>query len=241
MKNTTLTDRETRRFQSQIDLENIGSSGQEKIKNARILVIGAGGKGTSALKTLISAGVGFIGVSDDTLVQEETLARQSLYNDNDIGKQMAIVSKQYLQTRNNLTNIKVHNIRLNSDNISKVIEDYNVLIDATNNFTSHYSINEASVNTKKPMIFGNITNNMSYITTLNNTRNIELKEILKTTKEIKDGNDADRSTPLIVVNSITGVIMANEAIRIVLELPSQLNDNLLIIKLSDYSFSLQPY
>lgn len=239
MESSNISEREVRRFAHQINFEGIGLAGQEKIKNSRILVVGAGGKGTSAMKSLISAGVGFLGVSDDTLIQEETLSRQSLYNDTDIGKQKAIVSKQYLQNRNKLTQIKVHNIRLTSGNLKKIVELYDLIIDATNNFESHYAICEAAIISNKPLVFGHIENNISFFTTIGINSTTDLKTLLS-----KDGlfrkEDSDVSSPVILVNSLSGTILANEAISIILEKPSQLESNLLKIKLSNYSFDLAP-
>jgi molybdopterin/thiamine biosynthesis adenylyltransferase len=166
MENKVLSEREIRRFQPQIKLEGFGLEGQKKIKKSRVLVIGAGGKGTACMKALIGAGVGFLGVSDDSLVQETTLSRQSLYNDNDIGKQKAIVTKQYLQARNRLTDIKVHNIRLTSENLNKTLSQYDLIVDATNTFSSHYAICEASAQANKTLVFGHIGNNKGYITTI---------------------------------------------------------------------------
>jgi len=238
MENNTLSERELRRYKNQMELDGIGEEGQRRLKKAKILVIGAGGKGTSTLKNLMTAGVGYIGVSDDTLVQEDTLGRQSLYNDNDIGKQKAIVSKQYLQARNRFTQIKVHNIRLIPENLSKVITQYNVLVDATNNFESHYAIGTAARQENIPLIVGHIANNKIYISAPK-FADKAIQDILNA-KQIK-GDKLDSQTPIVVVNSFAGNLLANEAIKIILEKPSQLNSNLLIIKLSDYSFTFQPH
>jgi adenylyltransferase/sulfurtransferase len=240
MHSEILSERELRRFKPQTDLKGIGLEGQETIKKAKILVVGAGGKGTAAMKALISAGVGYLGVSDDTLVQEDTLSRQSLYNDNDIGKQKAIVSKQYLRARNGLTEIKVHNIRLTAENLNKIISAYNLIIDATNDFESHVPIREAAKMGGKALIFGHINNNKLYISTILPGNEKPLHEIIPPQDKL-DAEDEDQDTAVIIINSLAGTMLANEAIKTVLNKPSQLKDNLLIIKLSDYSFALQPY
>jgi molybdopterin-synthase adenylyltransferase len=238
MENKTLTNREIRRFQPQIDLQEIGQLGQGEIKNSRILVVGSGGKGTAALKALIGAGVGYLGVSDDTLIEEETLSRQSLFSDNDLGKQKAIVAKQYLQERNQLTQIKVHNIRLTTDNLSKVISQYDIIVDATNNFDSHYAISEATILAKKPMVFGHIENNVIYLSQFSADQKKSLKELMPE-PTVFSREDQDSGTPIIIVNAIAGNLMANEAIKLILGQPSQLSKKMLKIKLSDYSFNFQ--
>lgn len=238
MDNDVLSERERRRYEQQILIEGIGEKGQEKIKLSRILVIGAGGKGTSALKNLITAGVGYIGVSDDSLIQEDTLGRQSLYGDNDIGKQKAIVSKQYLQARNTNTNIKVHNIRLTAVNLNAVLEDYHVIIDATNNIDSHYSISQAALLTNKPVVYSAIRNNTGLITTLNYNNNATLKEILSSENSI-DTNPTDNISPVVLINTLTGTYAAAEALKIVLGETTELSDNFLIIDAANYSLKLK--
>lgn len=238
MENEVLSTREFRRYEQQTSIKGIGEKGQEKLKLSRILVVGAGGKGTSALKNLITSGVGYVGVSDDTLIQEDTLGRQSLYGDNDIGKQKAIVSKQYLQARNAHTTIKVHNIRLNAENLNKVIEDYHVIIDATNNLDSHYAINEAAINANKPVVFSAIKDNKGILTTLNYNNNKVLKEILPNENAI-DFGAPDSISPVVIINTLTGTLAAAEALKVILGKASELSDNFLIINASDYSLTLK--
>lgn len=236
MADEILSTRELRRYEQQIILDNIGEKGQEKIKLSRVLVIGAGGKGTSALKNLITAGVGYIGVSDDSLVQEDTLGRQSLFGDNDVGKQKAIVSKQYLRARNSFTEIKVHNIRMTSDNLNKVIEDYHLIIDATNNYDSHYAISKAAIELNKPVVFSAIKGNKGIITTLNYMNKKSLQEALPDENAI-NLRAPDLSTPVVIVNSITGGLMASEALKVILGQKSILCEKFLVFDASNYTFN----
>lgn len=239
MSHKSLSSREERRYKSQIALKEIGEKGQEKIKNSRVLIIGAGGKGNMALTNLITAGVGKIGICDDRIINEESLSKQCLYGDNDIGKQKAIVSKQYLQSRNQFTSIKVHNILLSPENLNKIIHDYDVLIDATNDFETHFSIADAAFEAQIPLVFGSIIKNKTLVKVLNVTNKQTLGEIFKDQTPIDVGEE-DGATPIVITNSITGVILANETIKIILNQPSQLCDNLLIINTSDYSLTIKP-
>jgi adenylyltransferase/sulfurtransferase len=234
MSDEILSQRELRRYQQQTELSEIGIEGQEKIKTARVLVVGAGGKGTSVLKSLITAGVGFVGVSDDTLVQEDTLGRQSLYGDNDIGKQKAIVSKQYLKARNTFTEIKVHNIRLTSENLNKVIQNYHVIVDATNNYDSHYAISKAAVDSGKPLVFSAIRKNKGIITTLNYLNKKDLNEVLPNENKI-DVGEADNTSSLVLVNALTGTIAASEALKIILGKKTTLCNDFLVIDAANYN------
>ena len=238
MEASALSQRELRRYKPQIDFKGIGLGGQEKIKQSRVLVIGAGGKGTSALKALITSGIGYIGISDDTLIQEETLGRQSLYGDNDIGKQKAIVSKQYLRARNQFSEIKVHNIRLTTENLGKIIENYDILIDATNNYQSHYAISESAKLARKSLIFSSIHFNKAIITVLTGESKKTIQDIIPDESSLNlDG--ADNYLPVVIINALTGVVLANEALKLILDMPSQLQSNLLIVNPYDYSFTLR--
>lgn len=235
MADEILSQRELRRYKQQTDLSEIGIEGQERIKLARVLVVGAGGKGTSVLKNLITAGVGYVGVSDDTLVQEDTLGRQSLYGDNDIGKQKAIVSKQYLQARNTFTEIKVHNIRLNAENLNRIIMDYHVIVDATNNYDSHYAISKAAIDSEKPVVFSAIKNNKGIVTTLNYLNKKSLTEVLPDENKIDTG-DPDTVTPVVIVNALTGAVIASEALKVILKKKTTLCEDFLIIDAGNYTF-----
>ncbi len=237
MSDGILSIRELRRYDQQIILDGIGEKGQEKIKLSRVLVIGAGGKGTSVLKNLITAGVGYVGISDDSLVQEDTLGRQSLFGDNDIGKQKAIVSKQYLRTRNSFTEIKVHNIRLTSENLNRIIEGYHLIVDSTNNYDSHYAISKAAIELDKPVVFSAIKNNKGIVTTLNYMNKRSLHEALPDERNL-DLGVPDLSTPVVIVNSITGGLTASEALKIILGQKSLLCEKFLVFDASNYSFSL---
>jgi molybdopterin/thiamine biosynthesis adenylyltransferase len=239
MENSVLSQRELRRYKPQIDFEGIGLQGQVKIKQSKVLVVGAGGKGTTALKTLITAGVGYIGISDDTLIREETLGRQSLYGDNDIGKQKAIVSKQYLKARNQFAEIKVHNIRLTADNLVKVLENYDIIIDATNNFPTHYAISDAAKSMNKPLVFSAIQDNRAIVAVINSQSGKVLKDILADEAKLPL-NGSNTATPAVIINALTGVVLANEALKLILDIPSQLHSSLLVIDALDYSFNFLP-
>src|SRR4030042_272491 len=109
MKSEFLSNRELRIFKHQIDLPSFGIQGQEKIKNSKILVVGAGGKGSFALQNLAVAGIGSIGICDNHIVEETTLPRQTLYGNGDLGKQKAIIAKEKLIVNNAMIIVSVFN------------------------------------------------------------------------------------------------------------------------------------
>lgn len=238
MSEKLLTIREERRYENQIALEGFGRKGQELLKQAKVLVIGAGGKGTTTLKNLITAGIGNLGVCDDKLVNEDSLSKQSLFGDNDVGKQKAIVVKQYLQTKNQFTNINVHNIQATSQNLPNIIANYDIVVDSTNSFETHLVIASAAKSEKKPLVLGNIHKNKSIVKVFTNEGK-SFAEIFSGHKFVDIG-ESDILTPVVIINSLTGTVLANEVVNIILNRPSQLIDNMLIINVSDYTFGLQP-
>lgn len=240
IQSNILSTREIRRYQNQIQLSGIGLEGQEKIKQSKILIVGAGGKGTAALQSLVIAGVGYIGICDDKLVDEEDFSKQNLYGDLDIGKQKAIVSKQYLQLQNGFTTIKVHNIKLTSDALLSVIENYSVIIDATSDIETHVMLAQASAKYNKPCIFGTIIDNKPFIFGLKNSE-MQIDSSFFSKLPSLDSNKQKAFTPLVVLNSIVGNILANEAIKEVLQIDSPLYKQLLIINISDYSFTFHGF
>ena len=151
-----LSDREKRRYQRHIMLPEIGETGQKKLKQAKVLVIGAGGLGCPVLQYLAAAGVGTIGIVDNDLVQESNLQRQILYGRNDLGKLKAIIAKQRLMELNGLPEYKVLNTYLSKENALGILRDYDIVVDATDNFSSRYLISDACVIMGKPLVFGAI-------------------------------------------------------------------------------------
>ena len=148
---------EIERFSRQIILKNIGPSGQKKIKNAKVLIVGAGGLGCSVAEFLTRAGVGNIGIIDNDLVNVSNIHRQSLYNINDINKSKVKCAKDKLNKINPKTVIKTHNLRLNKNNAAKIIKQYNFIVDGSDNFKTKFLINDTSIRLKKFLVVGAIS------------------------------------------------------------------------------------
>ena len=126
------------RFSRQIVLKDIGIIGQKKILSSKVLIIGAGGLGSPVAEFLSRAGVGLIGVIDDDKVSLSNLHRQSLYNSSDIGKFKVKIAKDKIKKINPNTKVATYKFRLNSDNFKKIINDYEYIIDGSDNFTTKF-------------------------------------------------------------------------------------------------------
>jgi len=151
-----LSAQQARRYSRQIVIPQFQASGQERIRNAKVLCIGAGGLGSPALIYLAAAGVGTIGIVDFDTVDESNLHRQVLYGQSDIGKKKVDIARSKIQESNPLVEVNVYPVRINPSNVFKIMADYDIVIDATDNFATRYLINDAAVLLKKPYVWGSV-------------------------------------------------------------------------------------
>lgn len=148
--------RDAARYSRQIVLPEIGLEGQKRLSQASVLCIGAGGLGCPALLYLAAAGVGRIGVGDFDAVDETNLQRQVLFTVDQVGKNKAEAAKERLNALNPDVGIEAHSVELTDQNAEKLFTNYDLIIDGTDNFAAKYLINDASVKTGKPFIYGSI-------------------------------------------------------------------------------------
>ena len=151
-----LSGEQTRRYSRQIVIPQIQASGQERIGNAKVLCIGAGGLGSPALMYLAAAGVGTIGIVDFDTVDETNLHRQILYGQSDIGKKKVEVARNKIQESNPLVTVNTYPVRINTTNVLEIMTAYDIIIDATDNFATRYLINDAAVLLNKPYVWGSV-------------------------------------------------------------------------------------
>ena len=140
-----LTIDEVRRYSRHLIIPDVGMSGQKRLKNAKVLVIGAGGLGSPALLYLAAAGVGTLGIVEFDEVDESNLQRQVIHGQSDIGKSKAISAKESIAEINPYVNVVVHHERLDNDNVMEIFADYDLIVDGTDNFATRYLVNDAAV------------------------------------------------------------------------------------------------
>jgi len=150
------TNEELKRYSRHFLIPQIGNNGQLKLKNARVLVIGAGGLGSPLLLYLIAAGVGNIGIVDFDTVDESNLQRQILFNTSDVGKNKAETAALKLLALNPYINITPYNLKLSSDNAFEIFKNYDIVADGTDNFATRYLVNDACVLFEKINVFASI-------------------------------------------------------------------------------------
>lgn len=151
-----LSSQEMARYARHITIPEFGVAGQEKLKQAKVLVIGSGGLGSPVLLYLAAAGVGHIGIVDFDVVDDSNLQRQVLFTVDDVGKSKAETAKKKLQALNPYINITVHNTAFTKDNALDIIEDYDIVADGTDNFPTRYLVNDACVLAGKTNVYASI-------------------------------------------------------------------------------------
>jgi sulfur-carrier protein adenylyltransferase/sulfurtransferase len=147
---------EKQRYARHLSLAGFGDAAQEKLKAARVLIIGAGGLGSPAALYLAAAGVGTLGLADDDVVDVSNLQRQVLFGTRDVGAPKLEAARGRLADINPHVEIVLHPTRVNGTNVLALIRDYDVVIDATDNFATRYAINDACVSADKPNVYASV-------------------------------------------------------------------------------------
>eukprot|EP01139_Manchomonas_bermudensis_P003178 Amastigsp_a7943_4.p1 type:complete len:171 gc:universal Amastigsp_a7943_4:233-745(+) len=136
--------------------QTIGLEGQQKLNDARVLVIGAGGLGCPILQYLVAAGVGNLGIVDADTVSISNLQRQILYTTSDLDKKKVVIAKERLLAINPNVNIEIFPVNLHTENALELFEKYDIIVDGSDNFATRYLVNDASVMLNKPFVSGSI-------------------------------------------------------------------------------------
>lgn len=151
-----LTREEVTRYSRHLIIPDVGVIGQKRLKNAKVLVIGAGGLGSPTLLYLAAAGVGTIGIVEFDVVDESNLQRQIIHGQSDIGKSKAQSAQESVQEINPLVTVNLHEFRLEPDNAVELFSQYDLILDGTDNFATRYLVNDAAVLAGKPYVWGSI-------------------------------------------------------------------------------------
>jgi sulfur-carrier protein adenylyltransferase/sulfurtransferase len=151
-----LTRDEVARYSRHLIIPDLGVEGQKRLKNAKVLVIGAGGLGSPALLYLAAAGVGTIGIVEFDVVDESNLQRQIIHGQSDIGRSKAQSARDSISEINPLVEVRLHELRLEPTNAVDLFEQYDLILDGTDNFATRYLVNDAAVLAGKPYVWGSI-------------------------------------------------------------------------------------
>jgi molybdopterin/thiamine biosynthesis adenylyltransferase/rhodanese-related sulfurtransferase len=224
---------EFNRYSRQIILPEIGITGQEKLKKAKVLMIGAGGLGCPVLQYLAAAGVDEIGIIDDDVVDVSNLHRQILYSMADIGKLKANVVKEKLGLLNPYTTVTAYVERFTSGNAERLCKDYDLVIDGSDNFETRYLVNDSCVTLNKALVFGSIFKFEGHVSVFNYNNGPNYRDIFPESPPADEVPNCAETGVLGVLPGIIGTYMASEAIKIICGIGETLSGKLLTINALD--------
>lgn len=232
-----LSKEELSRYNRHLILPGFGLQGQEKLKQSKVLVIGAGGLGCPVLLYLTAAGVGEIGIIDFDTVEESNLQRQILFSQDDIGKSKAEAAGKKLAKQNPHINFNIYSIRLHTYNALEIFEHYDVIIDGTDNFATRYLVNDACVLLGKPLVYGAIYKFEGQVSVFNYATTAPTYRCLFPLPPAA-GSVANCSEigVLGVLPGIVGMLQATEAIKIITGIGTVLSGKILLVDALSMNF-----
>ncbi|MCD2257739.1 HesA/MoeB/ThiF family protein [Psychroserpens luteolus] len=214
------------RYSRHIILEDIGIDGQNKLNQAKVLVIGAGGLGCPVLQYLAAAGIGHIGIIDFDIVEESNLQRQILYGTSNLGQQKAIAAKQRLTDLNSTIVVDAFTEALTPQNALAYFSNYDIIVDGTDNFETRYLINDAAILTNKPVVYGAIYKFEGQVSVFNYNNGPSYRCLFPNSPSKNDIPNCSEVGVLGVLPGIIGTMQANEVIKIILGFKNVLSGKL---------------
>ena len=226
------------RFSRQIVLKDIGILGQKKILSSKVLIIGAGGLGSPVAEYLSRAGIGSLGIVDDDKVSLSNLHRQSLYNTSDIDKFKVKIAKDKINKINPNTKVTIYKVRLNNNNFKKIINDYDYIVDGSDNFKTKFLLNDFCLKFKKILVTGAISKFDGHIFTFNfKDKKIPCLRCFFQESNISDDLlNCESGGVLGTVAGIVGTIQANEVLKKILDIGGGLDGYIFILDLLYLNF-----
>ena len=230
------------RYSRQIVLKNVGIAGQKAIINSKVLIVGAGGLGCPIVDYLSRAGVGTIGIADHDKVCLSNIHRQSLYSSKDVGKFKVNVLKEKIKSINPLIKIKIFKKKITYKNLNSIIKSFDIIIDGSDNFKTKFLLNKYSIKYKKILIVGAISKFDGHVFTFNfKNQNIPCLKCFYQSKPSDEILNCEAEGIMGPVAGIIGNIQANEVLKKILSIGSNLDGSILIINLLKFNFKKVSY
>lgn len=223
----SLSKEEKKQYHRHLILDQLGNEGQLKLKEAKVLVIGAGGLGCPVLQYLTAAGVGVLGIVDGDTVDQSNLQRQILYTIQDIGKSKAKTAAERLQQLNPFVQFNVHQTYLDNTNAVGLFEKYDIIVDGTDNFPTRYLVNDACVLANKPLVFGSIFKFQGQVAVFNFEGSGTYRCLYPTPPAPNSVPNCSDIGVLGVLPGIIGSLQANEVIKLIVGIGKSLVNRLL--------------
>ncbi|WP_291102827.1 MULTISPECIES: HesA/MoeB/ThiF family protein [unclassified Flavobacterium] len=216
------------RYARQIALPEIGDAGQQKLQNARVLVIGAGGLGCPVLQNMAATGVGFIGIVDGDVVEETNLHRQLLYTLKDCGNNKAAVAAKAILALNPDVVVTVFSEYFNQQNAFEIVQDYQIIVDCTDTIAVRYLINDVAVAKKIPVVYASIYKFEGQVSVFNYKNGSSYRCLFPETESLSAVPNCVISGVLGVLPNTLGLFQATEVLKIILEIGDVLSGKLLL-------------
>ena len=224
------------RYNRQMMLPEIGDAGQEKLKKAKVLVVGAGGLGCPVLQYIATAGVGTIGIVDFDKVEIHNLHRQILYTENQVGQAKATTAKSVLESLNPLINIIVFEEKLTTENAVQIIQNFDVVVDGCDNFATRYLVNDTCVTLGKTLVYGSILKYEGQLAVFNYKGSKNLRDLFPEPPNPEDVPNCNLNGVMGTLPGIIGTMMAHETLKLIMNLPI-LKNELVLFNTLNWSFN----
>lgn len=212
------------RYNRQVMLPEIGFEGQEKLKKAKVLVIGAGGLGCPILQYIATAGVGTIGIVDFDKIELHNLHRQILYTETQIGQPKSKIAKSTIERLNPLIQVLAFDDKLTEHNVSNFLKDFDVIVDGSDNFKTRYLVNDTCVNLGKPLVYGSILGFEGQLAIFNHKGSKNLRDIFPEPPNPEDVPNCSLNGVLGTLPGMIGTMMAHETLKLIIGLPTLQNE-----------------
>lgn len=224
------------RYNRQMMLPEIGETGQEKLKSAKVLVIGAGGLGCPILQYLATAGLGTIGIIDFDTIELHNLHRQILYTEDQIGQAKATTAQSVLKTLNPLVDCIAFNEKLTSGNAAFIMKDFDIIVDGSDNFATRYLVNDTCVELNKTLVYGSILKFEGQIAIFNHNGSKNLRDLFPEPPLPEDVPNCSLNGVMGTLPGIIGTMMAHETLKLIIGL-THLENELVVFNTLTWDFT----
>lgn len=228
-----LSNNEIQRYARHLRLDQVGVGGQEKLKNAKVLVVGAGGLGCPVLQYLTAAGVGTIGVIDGDKIEVSNLQRQVLFDMDDVGQYKSAVAVRKLKRQNPYIHIHAIHQFLHVGNAMEIIKSYDIIIDGSDNFPTRYLVGDATTILQKPLVFGSIFKFEGQVSVFNYHHGPSYRCVFPDPPTAGSVPNCEEVGVIGVLPGIVGTKMAAECIKMILEIGEVLSGKLEVVDILD--------
>jgi adenylyltransferase/sulfurtransferase len=240
------TREETERYARHIVLRDVGGPGQQKLKAARVLVVGAGGLGSPVILYLAAAGIGSLGIVDDDTVSLSNLQRQVIHTTGDVGRPKVASAAEAVARLNPHVAVTSHPVRLAAENVAGIVAGWDVVVDGVDNFPTRFLLADACAAQKVPLVTAGVQEHWGWLTVLkpwergpDGTPNPGLRDLLRVPDEGRVLTCTQVGI-LGVVPGVLGTLAATEVLKLVLGLGEPLVRRMLNVDLLDMSFDVEP-